>query len=71
MNPAILLKDTKIYQVNTEQEAQDLIRSAIEAQYTEGYKLTNHGSKYKNKKVKGEIVSEWYEVTITRSYDVD
>ena len=71
MIPAVLLKETRVYQVNTEQKAQELIKSCIEAQYTEGYKLINHGSKYKNKKVKGEIVSEWYEVTLTRAYDVE
>ena len=67
----LLLKDTRVYQVDTEQEAAELIDSCTKAQYTEGYKLTNHGTKYKVKKVKGEVVAEWYEVTLTRSYDID
>lgn len=66
-----LLKDTQVFQADTEQEAQQLIEDCTKAQYTKGYKLTNSGSKYKNKKVKGEIVSEWYEVTLTRSYDTE
>ena len=68
---ATLLKETRIYQVDTEQEAQQLIENCIKEQYNNGYKLTNHGSKYKTKKVKGEVVAEWYEVTLTRSYDID
>lgn len=66
-----LLKDTKVFQADTEQEAQQLIEDCTKAQYTEGYKLSNHKSQYKTKKVKGEVVTEWYEVTLTRSYDLD
>lgn len=66
-----LLKDTQIFQADTEQEAQQLIEECSKAQYSKGYKLANHGAKYKTKKVKGEIVSEWYEVTLTRAYDLD
>ncbi len=66
-----LLKDTKVFQVDTEQEAQNLIEECTKAQYTKGYKLSNSSSKYKAKKVKGEIVAEWYEVTLTRTYDID
>ena len=66
-----LLKDTKVYQADTEQEAQQLINDCAKAQYTEGYKLANHNSKYKVKKSKGDIVAEWYEVTLTRAYDMD
>ena len=68
---AILLKDAKTYRVNTDEQARTLIEDCAKNQFNEGYKLTNHTSKYRNKKVKGEIVEEWYEVTLTRSYDVE
>ena len=66
-----LLKETKVFQVDTEQEAQKIVEDCTKAQYTEGYKLTNHGTKYKAKKIKGEVVADWYEVTLTRSYEID
>ena len=67
---AILLKDAETYRVETDEQARALIEECANNQFKEGYKLTNHTSKYRNKKVKGEIVEEWYEVTLTRSFDI-
>lgn len=59
-----LLKTVNEYKVDTEPEAVDLIENA--KQISKGivtYKIT-----YKTKKVKGEIVEEWYVAQITESF---
>lgn len=65
----ILLSQTEKYRAESEQEARDYITKVSEEQYQQGYKLIDSGSKYRNKKVKGDIADEWYEVTIKKSFE--
>jgi hypothetical protein len=63
-----LLKDTKVFYVPNESGVDELIKHFKDEQYTNKYKVTDYKSKYKVKKVKGEIVDEYWEVTITLDY---
>lgn len=66
-----LLKEQKVYQVDSEEDGKKLIEEFSAGQFTNGYKLVKSACDYKNKKVKGEIVEEWYLVTVTLSYEVE
>ena len=61
---ATLIKETHIYEVDTEKEADELIARSI--QETNGD--ISFARKYKEKKSKGEIIGTWYEVKIEQSY---
>lgn len=63
-----LLKTVETYRVANENEAKALIESAKkDSQYT----LTKYLSEYKNAKQKGEIVDEWYRVTLTKEFTAE
>lgn len=66
-----LIKEQKVYRVDTEQEAKELIAEFSTSQFTNAYKLVKGIYEYKTKKVKGEIVDEWYIVTVNLSYEVE
>lgn len=60
-----LIKTVETYRVGSEKEAKDLIESAkAEKVYT----LSKYSSEYKCSKAKGEIVDEWYRVTLTKDF---
>ena len=61
---ATLIKETHIYEVETEEQADDLIKRSI--QETQGD--ISFARKFKEKKSKGEVVATWYEVKIEQSY---
>ena len=60
-----LLKTVETYRVANENEAKALIE---EAKKDKNYTLTKYLSEYRNAKQKGEIVDEWYRVTLTKSF---
>jgi hypothetical protein len=62
----VILKETYEAKVSTEKEAMDLVNE--ERENTDG--ILDYKSVYKTKKSKGEIVDDWYIVTITRKYTV-
>lgn len=65
----VLLNRTDIYRVDTEEE----VKEAIEQEKTDatehGYILKGYSSKIKEKKSKGEIIDEGYELTFKREYN--
>lgn len=65
----ILLQQVDKYRAESEKEVKDFINKLSEEQYSGGYKLVESGYKYRNKKLKGDIIDEWYEVTIKKSYE--
>lgn len=67
---AELKRETVIYRVESETEAETLIKEFKENQAKGNYEVTKYQSVYKNKKEKGEIVDEWYLVTIQKDYEV-
>lgn len=60
-----LISTTEIYRIPTEKEVNDFIR---ECQNDPRYILGKYSSEYKVTKVKGEIVDEYYKVTVTKEF---
>lgn len=65
-----LLKETKVWRVNNEDAAVELINRTKENSLTEAYAITKSGYVIKTKKSKGEIIDSWCVVTIEFSYEV-
>jgi len=66
-----LKRVTEIYRVDTEEAAAELIENFKSKAGKDGYDLTKYESKYRNKKLKGEIVDSWYTVTIQKDFTVE
>lgn len=66
-----LKRVTEVYRVDTEPEAVQLIEEFKAAAGEGGYDVTKYESKYRNKKQKGEIVDEFYMVTIQKDYNTE
>lgn len=61
-----LVSATEVYRVDTEEGAAALIDEAkAETKYT----LAKYSSVKKEKKSKGEIVDEWYQVTLVKKFN--
>lgn len=60
-----LISTVETYRVDSEEEAKQLIESTREN--TIGV-LSKYSSVHKEQKQKGEIVDEWYRVTLTQSF---
>ena len=65
---AQLLKESYDMRVDTEQDAMNLVNE--ERNDTEKGGVVDYKVVYKTKKSKGEIVDDWYIVTITRKYEI-
>lgn len=65
-----LLKETKTWRVDGEDEAVELIEESKNNSIKGGYTVTKSGYKIKTKKAKGEIIDLWAEVEITFAYEV-
>lgn len=60
-----LIQTTEVYRVDNEAEAKSLIDEAK----SEGISnLKKYNCEYKSQKAKGEIVQEWYRVTLTKTF---
>ena len=60
-----LIKTVEQYRCDSESEAKALIE---EAKKSHQYSLAKYSSEVKNTKAKGEIVDEWYRVTLTKNF---
>lgn len=63
-----LVKAVETYRVANEVEAKKLIE---EAKADHNYTLSKYSSEYRSTKAKGEIVDEWYRVTLTKEFNVE
>ena len=61
-----LVSATEVYRVDTEESAAALID---EAKAETKYILAKYSSVKKEKKSKGEIVDEWYQVTLVKKFN--
>lgn len=60
-----LIQTTEIYRADTEVEVQGLIQEAKDAgEYT----LTKYSTEKKEVKAKGEIIDEYYKVSLTKTF---
>ena len=67
-----LKTETLIFKVDSEQLAMDTIEQYKDKQTTEEYTLTKYNTTYKSKKDRktGEIVDEYWLVSVTKEYEV-
>ena len=61
-----LINTTEVYRVDTETEGAALINEA--KQDTE-YVLSKYSSVKKERKSKGEVIDEWYHVTLVKTFN--
>lgn len=61
-----LISTCEVYRVGNEGEAKRLIEESKQAKE---YSLTKYMSEYKNRKAKGEIIDEFYKVTLTKTFN--
>ena len=59
-----LIQTTEVYRVDSEEEASAL----IDAAKNDAYGIAKFSSVHKTKKAKGEVVDDWYKVSITRQF---
>ena len=60
-----LVRAVETYRVANEDEAKQLIEIAKK---DPNFELTKYSSEYKAKKSKGEVVEDWYRVTLTKDF---
>ena len=61
-----LISTTEVYRVDSEAEAQALIKESKESSFGD---LVKYNNVYKERKQKKEVVDAWYRVSLTRSFD--
>lgn len=61
-----LITTTETYRVDTEAEATDLINNA---KNDTNYVLTKYSTTKRERKQKGEIVDEWYRVSLVKNFN--
>lgn len=61
-----LLKTTEVYRTDTDEEAKELIEKAKRDTM---FELTKYSSEYKEVKQKGEIVEEFYLVSLSKTFN--
>lgn len=61
-----LVSSTEVYRVDSEEEAKALIEETKEK--TIGV-LSKYGCVHKERKSKGEIIDEWYQVTLNQHFN--
>lgn len=65
MDNTYLITTTEIYRVDTAIEAQKLID---EAKNDNRFTLSKYTNEYKERKAKGEIIDEYYKVTLVKTF---
>lgn len=61
-----LITTTEVYRVDSEGAADYLINSAKE---DDSYALVKYNCEHKTRTAKGEIIDEWYRVTLTKRFN--
>ena len=61
-----LVNVTEVYRVNREAEAENLINEAKE---DSSYSLVKYNCEHKERKSKGEVIDDWYKVTLVKSFN--
>lgn len=61
-----LTQVTEVYRVDSEEE---VIRMIEEAKQDNRFTLTKHASQYKERKQKGEVIDQWFKVSLTKAFN--
>ena len=69
----LLMKETKVYRIETEQEAAEAVEQFRQDQMKGGYTVGKNGYVMKVKKDRktGEIVEQYALLTVEKKYEVD
>ena len=65
----VLLNVTEVYRIDTEEDVQAAIEAEKEDANEKGYILKGYSSKMKEKKSKGEVIDDGYEVTFKKEFN--
>ena len=65
----VLLNETEVYRIDTEEEVKAAIEEEKNLANEHGYILKGYSSKIKEKKSKGEVIDDGYEVTFKKEYN--
>ena len=60
-----LVNVTEVYRVDSETEVEQLI---AEAKADDSFNLVKYNREYKQKKSKGEVIDDWYKVTLIKNF---
>ena len=60
-----LVNVTEVYRVDSETEVEQLI---ADAKADDSFNLVKYNREYKQKKAKGEVVDDWYKVTLIKNF---
>lgn len=61
-----LISTTEVYRVDSEAEAKELIE---QAKVAPEYSLAKYTSEYKERKQKGDVIDEYYKVTLVKRFN--
>lgn len=61
-----LVNVTEVYRVDTEEEVEQLI---ADAKADNNFSLVKYNREYKVKKSKGDIIDDWYKVSLVKSFN--
>ena len=61
-----LTQVTEVYRVDNEE---DVIRMIDEAKQSRDFTLTKHSSQYKERKAKGEVIDQWFKLSLTKQFN--
>ena len=64
-----LVSTTEVYRVDDEASAASLIEKAKHDKEDPGYTLTKYNCQSKETKSKGEVIDEWYQVSLTKKFN--
>ena len=61
-----LITATEVYRVSTQSEVDSIIEKA---KNDDSFQLVKYNCEYKERKAKGEIIDDWYKLTLVKSFN--
>ena len=61
-----LTQVTEVYRVDSEEKVLEMIE---EAKGDNRFTLVKHSSQYKERKAKGEVIDQWFKVTLVKKFN--
>lgn len=61
-----LITATEVYRVSTQSEVDSIIEKAKK---DDSFQLVKYNCEYKERKAKGEVIDDWYKLTLIKSFN--
>ena len=61
-----LITATEVYRVSTQSEVDSIIEKA---KSDDSFQLVKYNCEYKERKAKGEVINDWYKLTLIKSFN--